>query len=171
MPARWRLRVSWNRWRCCGSTWRSTVVHRWRAPMPSPLAASPLSAELGQLPVHAAFKDFERIFAVADAEDFGAGQSAHRDLAPGRLPGALHRAFPAPMAPGSVRIQLRLERRTAIVADPPHRAAQSARATARLAITPTRWARYSALAWMSLFNPSGGVAMFATAFGEKLALN
>ena len=48
-------------------------------------------------------------------------------------------------------------------------AGQAAFATARFAITPTRCARYSALAWMSPFSPSAGVLIPAIASGEKFA--
>src|SRR5208282_4895800 len=106
----------------------------------------------------------------------------------GRLPRALHRPFPAPVTPGFTGIdRLRIKRRAAIVADARQqrdriergpgsfvhaghrRGAQPALATARLAITPTRCARYSALAWISLFSPSCGVAIPAIASAAKLA--
>ena len=41
------------------------------------------------------------------------------------------------------------------------------RRRARRAITPTRWARYSALPWMSLFSPSAGILMSLIAAEEK----
>src|ERR687896_1442664 len=44
-------------------------------------------------------------------------------------------------------------------------------ATARLAITPIRWARYSALPWMSLLRPSGGTVSPSSDFGEKRFFN
>src|SRR5262245_58583327 len=50
----------------------------------------------------------------------------------------------------------------------PFGCAQPAAATAGLASTVTRWARYSALPWMSLFRPSAGILMPATASGDQL---
>src|SRR5205085_11045070 len=45
--------------------------------------------------------------------------------------------------------------------------AQAQAATARRAITLTRWARYSALAWMSELRPSSLIAMSLIASGVK----
>src|SRR5207237_3296318 len=47
------------------------------------------------------------------------------------------------------------------------RHATTAAATARRASTPTRWARYSALPWMSLPMPSAGIVMPSSDFGPK----
>ena len=45
--------------------------------------------------------------------------------------------------------------------------AATAAATARRARTPTRWARYSALAWMSLLRPLGGIDSPSSDFTPK----
>src|SRR5262249_37350855 len=47
----------------------------------------------------------------------------------------------------------------------------TAAATARRASTPMRWARYSALPWMSLAMPSAGTVMPSIDFGPKRFLS
>src|ERR1019366_5644894 len=51
------------------------------------------------------------------------------------------------------------------------RLVQPALATARPAITPTRWARYSELAWISPFRSFGGVLIPLIAAAEKLPVS
>src|SRR5215468_1885529 len=50
---------------------------------------------------------------------------------------------------------------------PRHLAAYPHPATARRAMTPTRWARYSALAWISELRPVSGIVMSLIASGLK----
>src|SRR5690349_6662842 len=69
----------------------------------------------------AALQDLQRIFAVADPKRLGPRQAPHGDLAAWRLPGTLRRALPAPVPPRLVRIDVGIERGTAVVADPPDR--------------------------------------------------
>src|SRR5271165_2500730 len=112
-----------------------------------------------------AFQDLQCIGTIADTQRLRARQPAQRNLARWRLPSPLHRSFPAPVAPGFAAVdRVRVEWRTAVMAGARHQrdrikhrpggvihavhqpVAQLAFATARFAITPTRCARYSALA-------------------------
>src|SRR5262249_26267346 len=54
---------------------------------------------------------------------------------------------------------------------PPLTCNQPASATARRASTPTRWARYSALPWMSPARPSAGIVSPSSDFGETRLLS
>ena len=147
--------------------------------------------------VFAALFDLERVGPIAHSELFGAGQSTqarsraagfstpfcvrgsstnrakrpHRGLR--RRPAADRRCGPGRIPGGH---EERSEVGGAATARPPGasrrlraKRAFHAFATARRAITPIRCARYSALAWMSLFSPSAGVSMPAIASGEKFA--
>ncbi len=149
------------------------------------------------LEIDAALQDLEREGVIGDAQTLGACKAPKSDLPRRGLPGALVGALPAPMAPGEdARVFVGVERGTAVVAERGEEArgggtltriaarsglsrktgeakkvagstAHAALATARRAMTPIRWARYSELAWMSLFSPLAGVVIFAIASGEK----